>query len=181
MPRAIAFLLVAPVLTVWMGGCSAQDLQKQLSEMRAQAAVEAENNAVVQRYWDGKWNERRPETLDELQTPDVVYHGTSMSMNGIEEYRQVYSAFLSAFHDSQLEVEELIAEGDRVMTRVTMHAIHKGEFEGIPPTGSEITIHAFTVFRLVDGKIAEEWEIVDELGLMEQLGMELGPGEPEID
>ena len=102
-------------------------------------------------------------------------------MNGIEECKQVCDALLSAFHDSELEVEEMIAEVDRVMTRVTMHAIHEGEFAGIPPTGRDITLHAFTLFRLVDGKIAEEWEIVDELGLMEQLGMELGPGEPEVD
>ncbi len=181
MRRATAVLLVIPLFPLCLSGCSAQDLQEQLSEMRTQAAIEAENKAVVQRYWDGKWNERRPETLDELQTPDVVYHGTSWSMEGIEEYRQVYNAFRSAFHDSQLEVEEMVAEGDRVMTRVTLRAVHEGEFAGIPPTGSEITIHAFTVFRLVDGKIAEEWEIVDELGLMEQLGMELGPGEPEVD
>lgn len=92
-------------------------------------------------------------------------------MNGIEECKQVYDAFLSAFHDLQLEVEEMIAEGDPVMTRVTRHALHEGEFAGMPPTGRDITLHAFTVFRLVDGKIAEEWEIVDELGLMEQLGM----------
>lgn len=147
--------------------------------MRAQSEVEAQNKAVVQRYWDGKWNERRPEILDELQTSDVVYHGTSMNMNGIEEYKQVYSSFLSAFHDTQLEVEDLIAEGDKVMSRVSLHYTHKGELEGIPPTGKVITVSAFTVFRLVDGKIAEEWEIIDELGMMHQLGMELKPEEGE--
>jgi steroid delta-isomerase-like uncharacterized protein len=147
--------------------------------MRAQSEVEAQNKAVVQRYWDGKWNERRPEILDELQTPDVVYHGTSMNMNGIEEYKQVYSSFLSAFHDTQLEVEDLIAEGDKVMSRVSLHCTHKGELEGIPPTGKVLTVSAFTVFRLVDGKIADEWEIIDELGMMHQLGMELKPEEGE--
>ena len=149
-----------------------------LEEMRAQSDVEAQNKAVVQRYWDGKWNERRPEILDELQTPDVAYHGTSMNMTGIEEYKQVYSNFLSAFHDTELEVEDLIAEGDKVMSRVSMHCTHKGEFEGIPPTGKVLTVSAFTVFRLVDGKIVEEWEILDELGMMQQLGVDLAPKEP---
>ena len=79
----------------------------------SQAQVEKKNKEVVKRYWNGKWNERRPEILDELQTPDVAYHGTSMNMNGIEEYEQVYSSFLSAFHDTQITVEELIAEGDK--------------------------------------------------------------------
>jgi len=143
-----------------------------LEEMRAQSDLEAQNKAVVQRYWDGKWNERRPEILDELQTPDVAYHGTSMNMTGIEEYKQVYRNFLSAFHDTRLKVEDLIAEGDKVMSRVSMHGTHKGEFEGIPPTGKVLTLSAFTVFRLVDGKIVEEWEILDELGMMQQLGVD---------
>jgi steroid delta-isomerase-like uncharacterized protein len=136
-----------------------------------------QNKEVIRRYWDGKWSERRPEILDELQTSDVVYHGTSMEMNNLEEYKQVYNAFLSALHDTQLTIEELIAEGDKVMTRVTMNAVHKGELEGIPPTGNSLTVSVFTVFRLVDGKIAEEWEILDELGMMMQLGMELKPKE----
>ncbi|TET70783.1 MAG: ester cyclase, partial [Candidatus Aminicenantes bacterium] len=59
----------------------------------------------------------------------------------------------------------------------TCSVVHKGELEGIPPTGKALTISLFTVFRLVDGKIAEEWESLDELGLMMQLGMELKPKE----
>ena len=151
----------------------------ELEKFKAQAEIEAQNKEIVRRYWDGKWNERRPEILDELQTPDVVYHGTSMEMNGIEEYKQVYSRYLSAFHDTQVTIEDLIAEGDKVMTRVTCSAVHKGELEGIPPTGKTLTISLFTVFRLVDGKIAEECEIIDELGMMHQLSMELKPKEAE--
>lgn len=133
------------------------------------------NKEVIRRYWDGKWNERRPEILDELQTQDVLYHGTSMTMDGIEEYKQVYQVFLSAFHDTHIEVEELIAEGDKVMSRVSLSGIHGGELEGMRPTGKPFTVRAFTVFRLVDGRIAEEWEILNELGLMQQLGLELRP------
>jgi steroid delta-isomerase-like uncharacterized protein len=134
-----------------------------------------QNKEVIRRYWNGKWNERRPEVLDELQTADVVYHGTSMTMDGIEEYKQVYQVFLSAFHDTQIEIEELIAEGDKVMSRVSLRGTHGGDLQGMPPTGRTFTVSAFTVFRLVDGKIAEEWEILDELGLMRQLGLELRP------
>ena len=149
------------------------DILVETEEMSAQAQVEAQNKKVVRRYWNGKWNERRPEILDELQTVDVAYHGTSMNMNGIEEYKEVYSSFLSAFHDTQITIEELIAEGDKVVSRVSMNGTHKGEFDGIPPTGKVFTISAFTIFRLVDGRIVEEWEGFDELGLMHQLDMEL--------
>lgn len=139
--------------------------------------VEEQNKAVVQQYWEGKWNERRPEILDELQTPDVQYHSPSMQMNGIEEYKQVYGMYLAALHDTQLTIEELVAEGDKVMSRVSVECTHNGELDSIPPTGKSVTVNIFTVFRLVDGKIVEEWEVVDELGLMHQLGMELRPQE----
>jgi steroid delta-isomerase-like uncharacterized protein len=98
-------------------------------------------------------------------------------MNGIEEYKQVYRSFLSAFHDTNIDVEDLLADGDKVMSRVTLQGTHKGQLEGIPPTGNALTVSAFTVFRLIDGKIAEEWEVIDELAMMQQLGMELKPAE----
>jgi steroid delta-isomerase-like uncharacterized protein len=162
-----------------MVGCQDKEAMAELEEMKAQAEVEEQNKDIVQRYWDGKWNTRDTGILDELMAPDVVYHGTSMEMNGIEEYKQVYQSFLSAFHDTKLTIDSLIAEGDKVMTRVTCSVVHKGELEGIPPTGKTLTISLFTVFRLVDGKIVEEWEIIDELGMMMQLGMELKPKEGE--
>jgi steroid delta-isomerase-like uncharacterized protein len=147
--------------------------------MNAKVENEARNKAVVKRYWEGKFNQRRPEILDELQTQDVQYHSPSMQMNGIEEYKQAYNMYLSAFHDTQVTIEELIAEGDKVMSRVSLNCTHKGEFEGLPPTGKALALRAFTVFRLVDGKIAEELELVDELGMMHQLGMELRPTEQQ--
>ena len=168
--KKLLMILPLALILCFMVGCQ---------DKEAMAELEEQNKDVVQRYWDGKWNERRPEILDELQTPDVVYHGTSMEMKGIKEYKQVYSSYLSAFHDTQVNVEDLIAEGDKVMTRVTFSVVHKGELEGIPPTGKTLTISLFTVFRLVDGKIVEEWEIIDELGMMMQLGMELKPKEGE--
>jgi len=156
-------------------GCQDKETMAELEEFKAQAAVEEQNKDIVKRYWNGKWNERRPEVLDELQTSDVVYHGTSMQMNNLEEYKQVYSSFLSAFHDTKITIDEIIAEGDKVMTRVTLSGVHKGELEGMPPTGNAATMRAFTVFRLVDGKIVEEWEIIDELAMMMAIGMELKP------
>ncbi len=177
--KKICMILPLALIICFMVSCQDKEAMAELEAMKAQAEVEAQNKDVVQRYWDGKWNERRPEILDELQTPDVVYHGTSMEMKGIKEYKQVYSSYLSAFHDTQVNVEDLIAEGDKVMTRVTCSFVHKGELEGIPPTGKTLTISLFTVFRLVDGKIVEEWEIIDELGMMMQLGMELKPKEGE--
>jgi len=174
-----SMILPMALILCFMVSCQDKGAMAELESMKAQAEVEEQNKEVVKHYWEGKWNERRPEILDELQTQDVVYHGTSMEMNGIEEYKQVYSSFLSAFHDTQVTFEDLIAEGDKVMSQITIRGTHKGELEGMPPTGKTFTSSFFTVFRLVDGKIVEEWEIFDELGMLMQLGMELKPKKAE--
>jgi len=96
-------------------------------------------------------------------------------MPGIEEYKQVYGMYLSAMGESHIEVEKLIAEGDFVMSQARIQAIHNGQFGDIPPTGNEVTLGIFTVFRLVDGEIAEDWELMEELAMMTQLGFELVP------
>lgn len=166
-------LVILPLILCIIVSCQDNKAKEDLEELKAQKELEELNKSVVQRYWDGKWNERHPEILDELQTPDVVYHGTSMEMNGIEEYKQVYNSYLLAIHDTRLEINKLIAEGDLVMSNIKLRGIHKGELDGLPPTGNEISVSLFTIFRLVDGKIAEEWEIMDELGMMTQLGLEL--------
>lgn len=166
-------LLIAILLGLCLIACQDKNMEVEFEKFKAQAQLEELNKSVVQNYWDGKWNERRIETLDELQTSDVVYHGTSETLNSREEYKEAYKRYLTAMQDTKIVVEELIAEGDRVMSRVRMSAVHKNELAGIPPSGNEINIIAYTVFRLVDGKIAEEWEVLDQLGMMMQMGMEL--------
>jgi steroid delta-isomerase-like uncharacterized protein len=137
------------------------------------------NKDIVKRYWDGKWNARRPEILDELQAPDVVYHGPGLEMTSLEEYKQAYGAFLSAFHNTEITVEDLIGEGDRVVSRVVIRGVHKGDLPDLPATGRPFTLSLTTIFRLVDGKIVEECETYNELDLMQQLGMELVHKEAE--
>jgi len=138
-----------------------------------------ENKALVKRYWEGKWNERRPGILDELQTPDVAYHGPSCEMQGLDQYKELYNVYLTALHDTQLTVEDLIAEGDKVVSRVVVRCVNSGPLPDLPATGRPVVLTLFTIFRIVDGKIAEEWESYDELGFMQQLGMELKPKEAE--
>ena len=166
-------LIILPLCLCFITSCQDKAAKAELDKFKAQKELEELNKSVIQNYWDGKWNERRIETLDELQAPDVVYHGTSETINGREEYKEAYGHYLSAMQDTKIVVEELIAEGDLVMSRVRMTAIHQNELGGIPASGNELSLNGFTVFRLVDGKIAEEWEILDQLGMMMQMGMEL--------
>ncbi len=170
--KKVSFLL--PVVFCFMISCQDKQVIADLEACKTQKEIEKLNKSVVQSYWNGKWNERRPEILDELLTQDVIHHGSS-DINGIEEYKQVYGMYLSAIDESHIEIEKLIAEGDFVMSQARIQGKQNGPLGDIPPTGNEITLGIFTVFRLVDGKIAEEWEIMEELAMMIQLGFELVP------
>ncbi len=141
--------------------------------MKTEQTIQELNKEIVRRYWNGKRNERTESILDELQSSDVIYNGTSETIQGLKEYKLLYNTYLSSFTHTKVEVKELIAEGNLVMSRTEMDATHTGELEGIPPTNKRVHFNAFTIFRIQNGRIAEEWEIFDELNLMMQLGLEL--------
>ena len=85
--------------------------------------------------------------------------------------------YWQAFPDLTLTVEDIIAEGDKVVVRFIGRGTHKGDLGGIPATGAKTEAGAIEIFHIVDGKIVEVWEISDRLGILQQLGMELKPKE----
>lgn len=142
-----------------MLSCQDKHALTELKSLKAQQAVEEQNKSVIKYYWDGKWNERLPEILDELLTKDVIHHGSSNEINGVEEYKKVYNTYLSAMMNTRFEIKELIAEGNLIMSRAVFYGTYNGTLGDIYPVGKEISFRFFTVFRIVDGKIAEEWEL----------------------
>ena len=137
-----------------------------------------ENKAVVRRGIEA-FNRRDFSVMDELFASDVVDH--YHDLHGLEEYRQFVSMLLRVFPDFHETVEDIIAEGDRVWFRFSATATHLGEFRGrlpgvgtrvrIAPTGNKIRGEGVIIYRLVDGKIAEIWEISDMLDMYEKLGI----------
>ena len=89
-------------------------------------------------------------------------------------YRQLGAAYFSAFPDIYFTVEEMLAEGDKVMIRYTTHATHRRNVMGIPATGKQVTAWGISIYRIASGKIVEEWDSYDNLGVMQQLG-EISP------
>lgn len=85
--------------------------------------------------------------------------------------------FRTAFPDLYGTIEDLIAEGDKVVTRITYRGTHQGEFMGIPPTGRPVTMTFTGINRIAGGKIAEGWVNFDALGMMQQLGVIPTPGQ----
>lgn len=133
--------------------------------------AENPNKAVVRRVVDEVWNAGNLDAVDELYAADYIDHTPLPGQaQGIEGVRETVTAFRSAFPDMELTVEDMVAEGDTVVTRFTATATHQAEFAGIAPTGNSVEVGGILISRLADGKIAEEWENFDELGLLTQLG-----------
>ncbi len=127
-----------------------------------------ENKALAQRSWEID----NPENLDEVYPPDVVWHNPDQDVRGIEEAKQFVSTFIQAFPDLNFSVEDLIAEGDKVVSRVRGRGTHQGETELFgPPTGRQFEQESITIHRIEDGKIVEEWNQWDNLSVLQQLGL----------
>ncbi|MFN2154221.1 MAG: ester cyclase [Anaerolineae bacterium] len=133
----------------------------------------AENKAIVDRYREEVFNDKDLAAVDKYVAPDYVRHdpGAPVEVRGLEGVKQLAGAFFAAFPDIHFTAEDVIAEGDTVVQRLTSHGTHQGPFMGIPPTGKHLTVTAVEIFRLVEGKIAEQWVEADYLGLMQQLGV----------
>jgi steroid delta-isomerase-like uncharacterized protein len=136
-----------------------------------------ENKAIVRRGVEA-FNEGNVDAVDELVTDSYVRHDpNSPEVRGPEEEKQLIAMYRSAFPDLHFTIEDMIAEGDKVVIRVGISATHKGELFGIPPTENRLTLTGTEIYRLVDGKIDEQWVIVDTLGMMQQLGAIPAPGQ----
>jgi steroid delta-isomerase-like uncharacterized protein len=117
------------------------------------------------------WNRGNFEVVDEIIASDFAGHSSMGDTHGSEEARQFWMSLHAAFPDIHFSIEDQIAEGDKVVTRWSSDATHTGEFRGMPATGKHGHITGITIMRVVDGKVVEGWTNLDELGLLQQLGV----------
>lgn len=138
----------------------------------------SENKALVRRAFDSMSEGRKQflEEHDEIYSADLVGHFSGMPPVTIDLHRQFGLATFDAFPDLQRPVEDLVAEGDKVVARWTSVGTHQGDFQGIPPTGKRVVTSGITIFRVADGKIVEEWSESDMIGLLQQVGAFPPPG-----
>ena len=132
-----------------------------------------ENKAVVRRFNEITQQFFRGgdvNGLDEVCAPGFVHHGPGMMPPDLAGLKQMAPAFRAAFPDMELVTEELLAEGDRVVDRITVRGTHRGEFMGIPPSGQRVEMQEIHIARIVDGKIVERWTQFDMFGLLQQIG-----------
>jgi steroid delta-isomerase-like uncharacterized protein len=135
-----------------------------------------DNKALMHRAYDAL-NQKNLAVLDEVYAPDLVVHIVSTTIQGLEAFKQGLSLFLTAFPDARFTIEDMIAEGERVVVRYTFRGTHTGNFMGIAPTGKQVTQTGITINRFANGKAVELWGNVDDLGLLQQLGAVPAPGQ----
>jgi len=128
------------------------------------------NKAIIRRYFDQVLNEQQHDLAEEFLVENIELHGTGL-LPGLEVVKQFLTMFAAAFPDGHYTVEDVIAEGDRVVARTSFKGTHKADLQGIPATGKAVSMPSITVFRLDNGKISEGWVINDELGMMQQLDL----------
>lgn len=129
------------------------------------------NKAQVRRVIEEIYNRGDLAAVDELASSDLVIHASSQDIRGRDGAKQYVAALRAGFPDLHLTVEDQVAEGDMVVTRWTARGTHTGAFQGIPATGKAIRVAGTDIDRIIDGKTVECWAHVDELGLMQQLGV----------
>ena len=129
-----------------------------------------ENKALVQRFVEEAFNRGNLDAADEVYAPGFVSHESDGPVERSPEYVKGFvGRYRGAFPDGRTTVEDSIAEGDRVAYRWTFRGTHRGELMGIPPTERQVTITGITLDR-ISGKIEEEWNHFDQLGMLQQLG-----------
>jgi steroid delta-isomerase-like uncharacterized protein len=140
-----------------------------------------ENKAIVRRFsepFEEFWRTGDVDALDEVLAPDFVYH-QPMTPPDREGFKQTLPMFRAAFPDMRYTIEDMIAEGDKVMDRIAWQATHQGEMMGIPPTGNTVRVTAIHMSRIAEGKIVERWGQPDNLDLMQQIGAIPEPGQKQ--
>ena len=130
-----------------------------------------ENKALVRRFFEA-FNAGDLDGVAALFAPHAVVHnsGAPDPLN-LEGFRQLAAIFLAAFPAGKHTIEDMIGEGDKVVTRITYRGTHTGDLMGIPPTGKQVAVSAMTIDQITNGNIVETWRLFDQLGMMQQLGV----------
>lgn len=139
-----------------------------------------ENKATIRRLYEEALNKANAAVIDEVYAPDVELHipGVPEDPFGPAPVRQLFSMIHTAIPGVQATMEDLIAEGDKVVARVTLHRPHDGRILGISPRGEQAAWTRIEVFRLFRGRIVEQWGDRDDAGLLQQIGVPAPPLDP---
>ena len=131
-----------------------------------------ENKALLRRLWEEVFIKGNVDALDQFYAVDFVDHNAWPGIPpGIEGIRQIYNIIRSAITGIHVTIDDMVAEEDKIVVRVTASGTQTGEFMGIPATGKRFSIMEIRIYRIAGGKIVEHWGLMDTASLMQQLGV----------
>ena len=140
-----------------------------------------DNKTIVRRVFTEIINRGNLGLADTLVAPGYVYHGSGgLEVRGPEGFKQVVTMYRSAFPDLNMTIDDIVEEGDKVVTRWTGRGTHKGNLAGLPPTGRTATVTGILITRLSNGKLVEDHESFDEIGMLRQLGVTTIPAPAQV-
>jgi len=172
----LQIIMIIPVILLlcFTFSCKNQGAMAELEEFKTQVEVEEQNKELVKRFYEAA-NERDFEALKEVLAPEYAWYVPSRNTEPIsrEGSMEFVREMFDAFPDCHWSIEDLIAEGNIVVSRFIFRGTHEGEYQGILATGNKIEISGFMMTRIENGKLVEDKEEADTLGMMQQLGMEL--------
>ncbi|PYT76849.1 MAG: ester cyclase [Acidobacteria bacterium] len=140
---------------------------------KRRTTMSEQNKTIVRRLFDELWNKGNLPVADELIAPTYTHHDASTPDlgRGPESEKKRVTLYRTAFSDLRLTVEDMIAEGETVVARWSCRGAHKGDLNGIAPTGKQFVISGVSIVRFAGGKMVEGWINWDALGLMQQLSV----------
>jgi steroid delta-isomerase-like uncharacterized protein len=178
--KKLSMILPLALILCLMVGCQDKEAMAELEALKAQAEVEEQNKEIVRRTHAEVWSNGNMDVIDELYDNSYLAHWTSgPDTQGLDELREVINEARTAFPDLTENIEQIVAEGDLVVTRFSSSGTFKGNIMGISPKDKKVTRQEIAIHRIDNGKIVEQWTVADSLVLMQQLGMELKPKEEE--
>lgn len=128
--------------------------------------------AAAQNFIEKGLNQKDLSAFEAYFSPELTDHALPPGLpSGLEGRKMFGSALVAAFPDLHVEVEDLVTDGGKVVTRYSVRGTHKGELMGIPPTGRQVSIGGIAIDRFENGRSIEHWEYYDQMGMMQQLGV----------
>ena len=159
MKKTIAFIALTSMLFV---GCKNESAER---EKIAQANIDS-----YSKTWELVINEGKIDVLDTAYAADIVLH-TTPEIKGVAKAKAYYANFVTGFSNRQFIVKDMFAQGDKVTKYWQFKGTHSGNFMGIPATGKTVDIEGCTIARMVNGKIVEERDFMDNMSFLKQLGL----------
>ena len=129
-----------------------------------------QNKALARELFDA-FNSGNLDALDAICSPDYVYHGPGQELEGLEATKGLMGMYRTAFSDATLTVLDQIAEGDKVVSRCRVTGTNDGPMDTMPATGKSVSLGLIAIHRIEDGRLAEEWELFEELQMLQQMGV----------